>query len=176
MMFASKTPRDLSCDPEPYRKLYPYNVGRSGWPIAISGTELITEYDPRPEYDHPQHNEPNPILSMYRQSLADRDEDAMENALSVASGWPTHYPCTQAQRDHARRVLTRIASLADLAPEGHYFTVVSEDPHTLREYETGTSFDRRSEAEAFAAEDSVLGSVELRPVIQTLDFPKEPTA
>ena len=49
-MYASMTPRDLSHDPHPR-----YD------PAA----------NPRPEYDHMQHNAPNPILTWFRAVIED---------------------------------------------------------------------------------------------------------
>ena len=91
-MFASKTPRDLNHDPLPY--LYAstdytarFSHNNLGYPYASSAI-----YDPRPEFDHVQHNEPNPILIAFREQR----------------------PVTTATKDaylHARRVLRRLGAL-----------------------------------------------------------------
>lgn len=117
MIFSSKTPRDLNHDPEPYllvgwmdeSGVHYYRSGRadlSTWPVV---------HDPRPEFDHAQHNEPNPILVEFRNDVVlnptipvrhlamiwvDRDLFAFE-----VEG------ATLAHADHARRVLVRLANL-----------------------------------------------------------------
>ena len=103
-MFASKTPRDLNNDPVPHAE-------RGG----------TTVFAPRPEFDHAQHNEPNPVLIAFRE---DKVLEVPERALvwSVAidafgmfGGWKSwgkpdhpHYVLTTAtpeQIEHARRVV-----------------------------------------------------------------------
>ena len=94
-MFASKTPRDLNHDPLPY--LYAstdytarFSHNNLGYPYASSAI-----YDPRPEFDHVQHNEPNPILVAFREQ---RPVPAVTEAAYL----------------HARKVLTRLANLAQI--------------------------------------------------------------
>lgn len=62
--------------------------------------------------------------------------------------------------EHARRVLTRLARALDRAPDGYYYTVVVENPHTGDDIETNTWFDYGEDAADFAEE--CCGSVELR--------------
>lgn len=123
--FASKTPRDLNHDPKPYR-------GKTMGTRATS--ELIAkvnypehwEHDPRPEFDHVQHNEPNPILVAFRVDkdngpvgyvVGGRRPSRIEHWLAqiapfdrtaVAIG--TGVQPSVAQIDHARQVLTKLAA------------------------------------------------------------------
>jgi len=104
-MFASKTPRDLNHDPMPWR--HPALFHRHAEP----GFGAV--YSPRPEFDHVQHNEPNPFLVEARQA-ADPIAFLTEalTPLSRAfqprdwSDWHAH---------HASRVLTRLARFAEVA-------------------------------------------------------------
>jgi hypothetical protein len=54
----------------------------------------------------------NPILVMFRKSVADGDDDAFENAWSCAKGWPMHGHVTDEDRAFALKMLTRLAALA----------------------------------------------------------------
>jgi len=91
-MYASREP--INTDPSPYAE----------W-----AGEIV--FDPRPEFDHVQHNEPNPILIAFR-------KDARMHGLAeaLAYDWPDHWMWFQDYTDemvtHARRVLTRLANLA----------------------------------------------------------------
>lgn len=95
-MYASKTPRDLNHDPRPYRndhneaRVKHYIIGqeRQGW-----------IHDPRPEFDHVQHNEPNPILVAHR----------LDRGANIYYAHLPEYP-TEAHIKHAHRVLTRLAA------------------------------------------------------------------
>ena len=86
-MFASKTPRDLNHDPKPHllvdwvdeSGVHYYRSGRvdlSTWPVV---------HDPRPEFDHVQHNEPNPILVAFRE-----DKDNGPAGYVIESGTKRH--------------------------------------------------------------------------------------
>lgn len=117
-IYASKTPRNLNHDPLPY--LYAstdytarYAHNDPGHPYASSAI-----HDPRPEFDHVQHNEPNPILLAFRR---DADEMKRERGWTVAMtalSWdrdafdPFVDMYDLAVLDHARRVLERLASPA----------------------------------------------------------------
>lgn len=118
MIFASKTPRDLNHDPKPWRT--PRGYARQSHNVMG-----ILTHDPRPENDHPQHNEPNPILVAFRGRAADESLDfwlwglAAESAFGGWVAWenPRHpfhilLRSSETQRDHARRVLTRLANLS----------------------------------------------------------------
>lgn len=69
-------------------------------------------YEPRPEYNRPQNNPTNPILVEFRRS--EPWDIAIDAALEL--GWidfkPIPNTATPAQRDHARKVLTRLANLS----------------------------------------------------------------
>lgn len=120
-MFASKTPRDLNHDPKPY-------VGASGdrdyeqsapWHAA-------REYDPRPEFDHVQHNEPNPILVEFRRTLTQvevpapwlaghwtQTDEMWDEMVLLDGSMDDEHIGTLAQEDHARKVLSRLAALQE---------------------------------------------------------------
>lgn len=120
MMFASKTPRDLNHDPRPLSTL---GTGRR---VRV-GSEYAGEtvLNPRPEYDHPQHNEPNRLLvdfraidagrGEYARWLLDIDENPAFWELQPGHGllWGVMVGYEAAHIDHARRVLTRLARFTE---------------------------------------------------------------
>lgn len=105
MMFTSKTPRDLNHDPHPVRI-----AGRQARSKRMLWSSDVM--DPRPEFDHVQHNEPNPILVSIREGYHD-----IESALALlqddAREWWTPV-VSDAHIDHAHRVLTRLANLSQI--------------------------------------------------------------
>ena len=103
-MFASKTPRDLNRDPEPY-----YDIDRRlRYADAPAGTDYYFRYEPRPEFDHVQHNEPNEILVSFRAGVeADPAHDWITTYLVTLPDW------THGEVAHARKVLTRLARLIE---------------------------------------------------------------
>ena len=113
-MFASKTPRDLNHDPLPY--LYAstdytarFSHNNLGYPYASSAI-----YDPRPEFDHVQHNEPNPILVEFRE---ESEALGRMHPADWARTCSREFWGKEVSRDmlhHARRVLTRLANLAQI--------------------------------------------------------------
>lgn len=125
-MFASKTPRDLNHDPKPWdgNTSTPENPDDNRYSLEL-GAELVfigfaMKHAPRPEFDHVQHNEPNPILVEFRSestgavtvlkaerylALIDEPMSADEHGI----------PWSRDARDHARRVLTPLARLAEVA-------------------------------------------------------------
>lgn len=117
-MFASNTPRDLNRDPRPLSTI---GTGRR---VAV-GSNFAGETvpNPRPEYDHPQHNEPNRILIAFRLIDAGRNEyaDWLSDFDERPAFWtrghdePTAlYPqYTPAELHHARRVLARLARFTE---------------------------------------------------------------
>lgn len=125
MIFSSKTPRDLNQDPLPF-------VWSGHDPAARKQDRCRTKHyaspdylhDPRPEFDHVQHNAPNPILLAFR-ALGEKHGMAPDEVRNLAGNWvkrATYYEhhanipsraASKAQRDHARRVLTRLAALAE---------------------------------------------------------------
>lgn len=121
MIFASKSPRDLNRDPAPFR------IWTGPWAgtRAAQAVPGMTELDPRPEFGHVQHNQPNPILVAFRNRAEDVTLDYWAWALEAEAafgGWsswnhsdhPAHSLtiATDAQIDHARRVLERLANFA----------------------------------------------------------------
>ena len=119
-MYASKTPRDLNRDPQPYWE------GGERVSIAPGDTYLraimATSFDPRPEFDHVQHNKPNRLLIDFRRidggrgEYADWVRDIDENrgwwvSQMAPSGNTIGYAPHEIQ--HARKVLTRLANLAE---------------------------------------------------------------
>lgn len=122
-IYASKTPRDLNHDPMPWAHTacgYSWCDDFGGRFQTNNGTG--NEFSPRPEFDHAQHNEPNPVLTAFRQIDAGRGEYAdwvrdfderPEFWTRGHNGTPSRFPqYTPAQVAHARRVLERLASLA----------------------------------------------------------------
>lgn len=122
MIFASKTPRDLNRDPLPSRN--PYDGSR--WRDDGGWGEMI--HDPRPEFDHAQHSEPNPILLDFRHyaNLVAADTRYPLSAPALAAHWTKSdlmwsevilsviddEPLgTPSQEEHARRVLMRLARM-----------------------------------------------------------------
>lgn len=124
MMFASKTPRENN-DPEPYVDAAP-DFRRMACPDEASIHGAV--FDPRPEFDHVQHINPNPILIRFRKWIEGEDVadpywvaywitafdefdafggfktwDESAHALHVIT------TATDDERNHARRVLERLA-------------------------------------------------------------------
>lgn len=122
-MFASKTPRDLNHDPDPYVDQWGIDRNEDGDPAGYD-FDVEFRHDPRPEFDHVQHNEPNPILIAFR-DLGEKHGMAPDEVRNLARNWvrkATYYEhhmnisgrrATNAQRNHARRVLTRLACLTE---------------------------------------------------------------
>jgi len=114
-IFSSRTPRDLNHDPKPYYGI----VTRLRYADAPAGTDYYLRHEPRPEFDHVQHNEPNMYLVWFRsdvdlnpetpvayfihESLDDMD---LEDTFEGLEG-------SQSARDHARKVLSRLARLTE---------------------------------------------------------------
>jgi hypothetical protein len=132
-MFASKTPRDLNHDPEPWVSHHGRHedADPAGWDFDVEFT-----LHPRPEFDHVQHNPPNSILVQIREDN-ERSQFAVNGVplsarldmwlMSIANldtfggfkswdspGHPRHVLTTASEQeiDHARRVLTRLAHLS----------------------------------------------------------------
>lgn len=124
-MFASKTPRDLNRDPVPW--VHHGSRYRTQAMPSAGFRQSPRDYLPRPEYDHPQHNEHNPILVAFRE-----DSEATHNWpralliqdwLDVLGGFANFWDSCAVDIDavldsaapahiaHARRVLTRLAGL-----------------------------------------------------------------
>lgn len=109
MMFSSRTPRDLNHDPLP--SVNPYDSSR--WRDDGGWSEM--RHDPRPEFDHVQHNEPNPILVALRGAGVHRE--AYIRGFFASDPEMYSWPKWSAEHiDHARRVLTRLAHLTEGVP------------------------------------------------------------
>lgn len=107
-MFASKTPRDLNHDPMPWRN-----------PVGNSRLDRQLHpgwwHDARPEFDHVQHAEPNPILVEFR-AASDGDMRGWHMWLVLArEEMLSDGRCTLEHYHHAVRVLARLADMARLA-------------------------------------------------------------
>ena len=96
-MFASKALPDR----------FPYRVGEVR--VAYEGTlgGKPTVYDPRP-FDPTMHNSPNRVLAEMRQSTYSGRERTYLGFLDFADE-TGQFEWTAAERDHARRVLERLA-------------------------------------------------------------------
>ena len=114
-IYASKTPRDLNHDPKPWA----HGDIRAARPRYEHIIRWL--WDARPEFDHVQHNEPNPILLAFRQDVADVFVAEQFNVAAIARSWidgdalelfADMHP--NEVLDHARRVLTRLANLSQI--------------------------------------------------------------
>lgn len=110
MIFSSKTPRDLNRDPEPWTDARGEN--RHG---PFGGWSSV--WAPRPEFDHAQHNEPNPILAAFRRDAEEMGRERGWDTGTTARSWDRDafdsfvdmYP-TEAL-DHASAVIERLANI-----------------------------------------------------------------
>lgn len=84
---------------------------------------VLWHHDPRPEFDSPQHNPTNPILSTFRKDLIEPGGE--ESIATLAWSWvralaagKSAFTLGQGKRavEHAHKVLTRLASLAKEKP------------------------------------------------------------
>ena len=128
-IFASKTPRDLN----------PHGVimtGSGTLPLCLCGWQRRRLDGPTlaehiAEFDHVQSNEPNPILVEYRRTVAlGADQRGMAQVFVNSINWGADLidqiildadpdrdlprSIADAWADHARRVLTRLANLAQI--------------------------------------------------------------
>ena len=129
MMFASKTPRDLNHDPEPWRITKRVAFGEPFFYTGNRSTESRDDgpnvryaYDPRSFYDHVQHNRPNVWLTGLRDSmripgdhtLQDQARIQLKNALELQAVCLARPELTEPPSlGHAIRVLTRLANLTE---------------------------------------------------------------
>ncbi len=118
MIFASKTPRDLNRDPEPWvtKPQLRAEFGRPKHHAESIDCYAYCVRDPRPEFDHVQHNHPNPILLDFRETngIAELWLEAIEGKDGdvFLAGVPKAFGAIRAPHiDHARRVLGRLARL-----------------------------------------------------------------
>lgn len=117
-IYASKTPRDMNHDPRPFRNKY----DGSRWAdpgVDIDGLTVV--HDPSPEFDHVQHNEPNPILVKFRRHVAWQwaylpEISTYAEDIETFDGLrpDSFVGVTPAQINHARKVLTRLANLSQI--------------------------------------------------------------
>ena len=118
-MFASRTPEQVGCTC--------YVTDPSTWFVHYGAVEPGSQMEPNYEcfehFPHAQHNSPNPILVEFRVA-------ADQIGLAHALGWFTDAlsadltapekvrevirEASDAERDHARRVLTRLANLSQI--------------------------------------------------------------
>lgn len=89
MQFSSKPP--FNDDPKPYvtyadeRKT---DVRNAEWGIQSDGaTEYVRVLDPRPEYDRPQHNPTNPILTEFRDIYHETTPTIYQGYWELAEIW-----------------------------------------------------------------------------------------
>lgn len=105
--YSSREP--FNDDPKPYVTYVDdrrTEVRSKEWDIqSDGGTEYVRVHDPRPEFDRPQTNPTNRMLTRARRAYEDGYLDAFcEGFLEQRN---TEHP----EIDHAQRVLTRLANL-----------------------------------------------------------------
>lgn len=132
--YASKTPRDLNHDPHPWAVYvwpHPPRINASMRYATKDETErqafgsYVHGFYPRPEFDHVQHNEPNPILVYLRDAMtrpgseglvlayvAEEQLYSIREAEQFGAVAAYGFPATREHVAHARRVLERLASPA----------------------------------------------------------------
>lgn len=112
--YASKSPRDLNHDPMPWDYIGDGYAARFAHnsPGHVYARDAV--YDPRPEFDHAQHNEPNPILVGFREEVSQWHfvglSDLAQNWVDWADSVGMSYD-GDAEVEHARKVLTRLSRL-----------------------------------------------------------------
>ena len=112
-MFSSRPP--FNDDPKPWKC-----PGADDQHRLSSRDRLeCDEFRPRPEFDRPQHNPTNLILSTFRKDLIEAGGE--ESIATLAPSWvralvagKSAFTLGQGKRavEHAHRVLTRLANLA----------------------------------------------------------------
>lgn len=121
-IFSSKTPRDLNHDPYPnvWDGHTPFNQMRAdhdkfrkGAPVGVFPT-MTYLHRPRPEFDHAQHNEPNALLVTFR-TIWKGHPGTIQGYLAgiTAAVAEDDEPQLIARVEHARRVLSRLATLTE---------------------------------------------------------------
>lgn len=113
MQFSSKPP--FNDDPEPWARFPDKGAGGVRSPKNPKG---YLYWNPRPEYERPQHNPTNPILARFRERIEKTGEeaywgdnwDATMDYLDHAIDFSYHAKEPLIQLEHARRVLTRLAT------------------------------------------------------------------
>lgn len=106
-MFASKTPRDLNSHVAFMTGAGTPPLCSCGWQGRRHDGPILAEHIA--EFDHPQHNEPNPILVAVRQTPTIAPQAWLSKPLLCGELTTSRY--SQSHIEHARRVLTRLANL-----------------------------------------------------------------
>lgn len=132
--FSSRPP--FNTDPAPYVVTLTKRTPFTNPMTTGSVDEFLREdervHDPRPQYERPQHNPTNPILARFRkwvedETLADPswatewvaamdDPDRVSDAADVLDELyeaPYRRKQREAEAQHARRVISRLAALGD---------------------------------------------------------------
>lgn len=121
MQFSSKPP--FNDDPSPWRQRMTnkrisatdHGAKMSSQKRGVAARALAYAYNPRPEFERPQHNPTNPILSNYREF---RGEDL---PFTTPGNWaynllhPSHEAWSYANSEqvkHAYKVLTRLERMS----------------------------------------------------------------
>ena len=102
-IYASKMPFP-NRDPKPF-------IDREDGPgreIRQSWSDGWTDYEPRPEFDHIQHNKPNPLLVEFREIHSLTGNPLFSDALMFTSDLMDARVRVMGHWDHAMRVLTKI--------------------------------------------------------------------
>lgn len=116
-MFSSKPPRENN---DPYPNVWDghsqYNQMRGDTDMFREGAPYNFErysYRPRPEFDHVQHNEPNPILVDVRDYWAHANSPIRANQVAIYLEVCdiSAIQATPEQVEHAHRILTRLANM-----------------------------------------------------------------
>jgi len=114
IIFASKTGGDLNHDQTPWVSKITgnrYSIHGAGKYGDRYGEEFIRQ--PRPEFDHIQTHEPNPLMKDVRAFLRGRrGTDFQKECLSLLEAMDDLVHDNPAHVTHVRRVLTRLAALA----------------------------------------------------------------
>lgn len=112
-LYSSREP--FNDDPEPYvtyaddRRT---DVRSKDWDMQSDGAvEYVRVHDPRPEYNRPQNNPTNPILVELRRS--DDYTCKVSDYLEYLSGDVYDWRGLDSEKDHARKVLTRLAAFKE---------------------------------------------------------------
>jgi hypothetical protein len=120
VIFASKTPRDLNHDREPYESDGLRITRERYLGMDPAHRKAAWLYNPRPEFDHVQHNPPNPILVWLRKvSRPGMQAVAARFVLEHWLGTVTILPAlgiADFTEEHAAHALPIIARLAKGAP------------------------------------------------------------
>lgn len=117
--YSSREP--FNDDPFPRVTLHTGARHRDHLPTLDDATEC--RYDPRPEYNRPQHNPTNRILTHIRKNWEGHSTKTKGHLISIhlnlikfaqesheGEGWERYTEETLSMMNHAREVLTRLAA------------------------------------------------------------------